>query len=107
MPGVDKIRCKPAFRTVQVSFRTVTCRLCTMSHRTVTCLLCTMSHLCCYLINRSVNVHVIAHFQYLEQEGAIALLQCWQDLDSFEQLVTTSGGDPTQLQSDAMVLYDK
>ncbi|KAK2181367.1 hypothetical protein NP493_401g01005 [Ridgeia piscesae] len=45
--------------------------------------------------------------EYLEQEGAIALLQCWQDLDSFEQLVMTSGGDPTQLQSDAMVLYDK
>lgn len=45
--------------------------------------------------------------EYLEQEGAIALLQCWQDLDSFEQLMATSGGDAAQLQSDAMVLYDK
>lgn len=45
----------------------------------------------------------------MEQENARDLLQCWLDLESFQQLLSDSHGqyDGSQAQTDAIVLYEK
>ncbi|ELT87067.1 hypothetical protein CAPTEDRAFT_222842 [Capitella teleta] len=45
--------------------------------------------------------------EFMEQEGAMPLLQCWLDLDSFQQHLGSAPYDGMQAQSDAMVLYEK
>jgi len=45
----------------------------------------------------------------MEREDAMNLLQCWLELDSFQQQLASQQGhyDIQQAQSDAMVIYDK
>ena len=47
--------------------------------------------------------------QFMEREDAMNLLQCWLELDSFQQQLSTQHGlyDTQQAQTDAMVIYDK
>jgi hypothetical protein len=45
----------------------------------------------------------------MEQEEAVVLLQCWLELDNFQQLLSNTEHplDPVTAQNDAMVIYDK
>ncbi len=47
--------------------------------------------------------------QFMEQEGAMTLLQCWLAIDNFQQLLSERHGtyDGSEAQSDAMVVYEK
>ena len=57
----------------------------------------------------SLCFHTGLFVQYMEQEGVMPLLQCWLDLDSFQQLLASRQGcyDGLEAQNDAMVIYDK
>lgn len=48
-------------------------------------------------------------FQFMEQEGAIDLLQCWLAIDNFQQQLSSQHGkyDGIEAQNDAMVIYEK
>lgn len=47
----------------------------------------------------------------MEREGARTLFQCWSDLESFRQLLHSQRGDDpsnaTQIQDDAIIIYDR
>lgn len=49
------------------------------------------------------------YFQYMEQEGAMNLLQFWMAAENFQQHLASRFGhyDPIEAQNDAMVFYDK
>ena len=51
----------------------------------------------------------LALLQFMEQEGARDLLQCWLDLENYQQLLSSCHGqyDGNQAQTDAIVLYEK
>ena len=51
----------------------------------------------------------VIFLQYLEQEGAVHLLQFWLAADNFQKHLLSQQGqyDGMEAQSDAMVLYDQ
>ncbi|CAH1801919.1 unnamed protein product [Owenia fusiformis] len=61
-----------------------------------------------YLADVLYNEIAMSYFmEYMEQEGAMQVFECWLSIDNFQQHLATTQYDGPQAQSDSMILYEK